>query len=372
MKVAWDARVVYGPELRGMGTYTANLLHAIGDARPEIDRVLLTDDSAKGRDRISGITPRVVGPNHGYRWQLWEQVGLPWHAARLRANLLHSPANTTPRFGMVPRVVTVHDVIPYLPEVAQETLTGRYWLKTVPEAIRSAAAVITDSEASRRDIERVLDVPGDRISVIPLAVGLDVEAPPAERVRETLTSLGVAQPYVLSLAAPAPRKNTAGVVRVFGRLARSCPDVQLVLTGVGHALRRTILELAAAEGIPEHRLRMFEYVDAPTRNALYTGTSVFLFLTLYEGFGLPILEAMRCGAPVLCSTRSSCPEVAGDATVLVDPEDEAAAADALRDMVVASESQRREWRERGWAREREFTWARTAEMTLRVYDTVAH
>jgi glycosyltransferase involved in cell wall biosynthesis len=372
VKVAWDARVVYGPELRGMGTYTANLLHAIGTARPGIDRVLLTDESANGRDRISGVTPHVVGPSRGYRWQIWEQVGLPWHAARLGVNLLHSPANTTPRFGIVPRVVTVHDVIPYLPEVAETSLSGRYWLKTVPDAVRTAAAVITDSEASRRDIERVLDVPAERISVIPLAVGRDVEAPAAATARDVLASLGVLQPYVLSLAAPAPRKNTAGVVRVFGRIARACPDVQLVLTGVDSALRRRVLEIAAAERIPESRLRMFEYVDAPTRNALYAGASVFLFLTLYEGFGLPILEAMRCGAPVLCSTRSSCPEVAGDATVLVDPGDEAAAADLLRTMLSASSAQQREWRERGWAREREFTWARTAEMTLSVYDAVAN
>jgi len=355
-----------------MGTYAANLLHAIGAARPEIDRVLLTDESAGGRDRVAGLEPQVVGPSRGYRWQLWEQVGLPWHAARLRANILHSPANTTPRFGVVPRVVTVHDVIPYLPEVSDATLRGRYWLKTVPEAIRSAAAVITDSDASRRDIIRVLNVPEDRISVIPLAVGLDVEPPSTATVAQVLASLDVRPPYVLSLAAPAPRKNTAGVLRVFGRVSRVDPGLQLVLTGVGPAFRRRILEIAAAEGIPESRLRLFDYVDAPTRNALYGGASVFLFLTLYEGFGLPILEAMRCGAPVLCSTRSSCPEVAGDATVLVDPRDEAAAADALRGMLSASSVQRQEWKARGQAREREFTWTRTAEMTLRVYDVVAH
>lgn len=372
MRVAWDARVVYGPELRGMGTYTTNLLEAIGAARPDVDRVLLTDDTPGGRDRVPGLEPRVVGPKRGYRWQLWEQIGLPWHAARLRANLLHSPANTAPRLGIVPRVVTVHDVIPYLPEVSDTTLRGRYWQKTVPDAIRTAAAVITDSDVSRRDIMRVMGVSGDRISVIPLAVGRDVEPPAPESVRQVLESLSINQPYVLSLAAPAPRKNTLGVLRIFGRVARSCPDVLLVLTGVGSALRRQVLDAAAAEGIPESRLRLFEYVDAATRNGLYAGSTVFLFLTLYEGFGLPILEAMRCGAPVLCSTRSSCPDVAGDAAVLVDPGDEAAAADALRGMLTASSLQRQAWRACGQAREREFTWSRTAEMTLRVYDAVAH
>ena len=355
-----------------MGTYTTNLLQALAATRPELQNVLLTDASLGGRDRVPGYEPRIVGPMRGYRWQLWEQVGLPWHAARLRANLLHSPANTTPRVGIVPRVVTVHDVIPYLPDVAETTLTGRYWLKTVPDAIRSAAGVITDSEASRRDIVSVMGVPAGRITVIPLAVGRDVEPASPDDVRRVRQVLDVRQPYVLALAAPAPRKNTIGVLRVFGRIARRCPDVQLVLTGVGAGLRRTVLAAAAAHGIADTRVRMFEYVDAPTRNALYGGAAVFLFLTLYEGFGLPILEAMRCGAPVLCSSRSSCPEVAGDATVMVDPADEAAAADALHAMLTASSAQQQEWRTRGQAREREFTWARTAEMTLRVYDAVAH
>jgi glycosyltransferase involved in cell wall biosynthesis len=112
-------------------------------------------------------------------------------------------------------------------------------------------------------------------------------------------------------------------------------------------------------------------VTAEQRNRLYYGAEVFLFLSLYEGFGLPILEAMRCGAPVLCSNRSSCPEVAGDAAFLVDPADEDAAAGALVAMLSATPSEREQWQLRGRTRERQFTWTRTAEMTLRVYDRVA-
>jgi len=355
-----------------MGTYAVNLVRAIGCARPSLDRIVLTDEPTPHLDRIPGLSPRVVGPSRGYRWSLWEQVGLPWHATRLRADVLHSPANTAPLMGLVPRVVTVHDVIPYLPGVAPAPLSGRYWLHTVPKAIRAAAAVLTDSEASCRDIARIFNVPTERITVVPLAVGSDVEVPTEAVVRSFLAAHDVRQPYVLSLAAPALRKNTIGVLRAFGRVARRCPDVQLVLTGVGPALRADVLAAADAHAIPVNRLRLFDYVDAESRNALYAGAAVFLFLTLYEGFGLPILEAMRCGAPVLCSTRSSCPEVAGDAAVMVDPADEAAAADALLAMIRASSSERAEWQARGSAREREFTWARTAKLTLSVYDAVAN
>ena len=371
MKVVWDGRVVYGRELRGMGAYGVNLMTAMAPLRPDVEHVVLTDEPTPHACRIRGVTPRVVGPSRGYRWHLWEQVGLPWHAATLRADVLHCPANTAPVLATVPRVVTVHDVIPYIPEVAERTLTGRYWLETVPKAIRSAAAIVTVSEASRRDIERVLHVSGDRITVVPSAAGIDVARPSPETITSVLSAHGVQPPYVLALAAPAPRKNTLGVVEVFGRTARALRDVQLVMTGVGPALRERVLAAARSLDIPERRLRLIDFADPVVRNALYAGASVFLFLSLYEGFGIPILEAMRIGVPVLCSTRASCPEVAGNAAVLVDPGDVDAAAAALIEMLRAPESQRDEWRARGQVRERAFTWQRSAEMTLQVYDAVA-
>jgi len=369
--VVWDGRVVYGPELRGIGTYGVNLLAEMARLRSDVEHVVLTDEPTAHRDRIQGITPRVVGPSRGYRWHLWEQCGLPWHAATLRSDILHCPANTAPIIASVPRVVTLHDVIPYIPEVADGELTGRYWLATVPRAIRRAAAIVTVSELSRSDIMRVMNVPGDRITVIPNAAGYDVAPLPEPAVASILADFCIQRPYVLSLAAPARRKNTLGVVEVFSHVARCIPDVQLVLTGVGPTLRGNILAAARSFGVPEDRLRLIAFVDSSVRNALYSGAAVFLFLSLYEGFGIPILEAMRCGAPVLCSTRGSCPEVAGDAAVLVDPTDIPGAADALVRMLRAPASQREQWRTRGRARERTFTWRRAAELTLGVYDAVA-
>jgi glycosyltransferase involved in cell wall biosynthesis len=372
VKVAWDARVIFAPQLRGMGSYAVNLLRAMGRARPELEPMLLIDESTPHVDRVNGLRPRVVGPSRGYRWQLWEQVGLPWHTTRLRADLLHSPANTAPRLRLVPQVVTVHDVIPYLPEIADRALEGRYWRHTVPQAIRNADAVITDSESSRQDLIRVLGLRQERITVVPLAVGADVERPADETIRSVLAVNGVQEPYVLSLAAPAPRKNTAGVLRVFARLLQTAPELQLVLTGVRSPFQEHVVELADALRIPAARLRLLDYVDAATRNALYAGAAVFLFLSLYEGFGLPILEAMRCGAPVLCSNRSSCPEVAGSAAVMVNPADEDEVIDALLGMLRAPAGDRACWQSLGAAREREFTWTRAAELTLKVYDAVAN
>jgi glycosyltransferase involved in cell wall biosynthesis len=369
--VVWDGRVVYGPELRGIGTYSANLVTEMRRLRPDVEHVVLTDEATAHPDRIQGITPRVVGPTRGYRWHFWEQYGLPWHATRLRADILHCPANTAPIVGPVPRVITVHDVIPYMADVADFTLTGRYWRATVPSAIRRAAAIVTVSELSRNDIMRVMKVPGDRIRVIPNAAGSDVVPVPEPAVASVLAKYDIQAPYVLSLAAPARRKNTLGVVEIFSHVARRIGDVQLVLIGVGSTFREKVTDAARSFGISDHRLRLIEFVDPHVRNALYSGAAVFLFLSLYEGFGIPILEAMRCGAPVLCSTRASCPEVAGDAAVLVDPTDIRAAADALVQMLRAPGLQREEWRHRGRTHERTFTWRRAAAMTLQVYDTVA-
>jgi glycosyltransferase involved in cell wall biosynthesis len=176
---------------------------------------------------------------------------------------------------------------------------------------------------------------------------------------------------VLALAAIAPRKNTIGVLRVFQRIARENGDVNLVLTGVDHGLRSEINRALTTIDIPASRVKLLGFVNPDERNALYAGAAVFLFLTLYEGFGLPILEAMRCGAPVLCSDRSSCPEVAGDAAALVDPADEEAAARIALDLMALSAADRRRWQARGFERERQFSWRNTARLTLDVYDRVS-
>lgn len=371
MKIVWDGRVLCGPEVRGIGNYATNLFHALRAAQPALEILPFADVPGPSQPSNGHVPTQVVGPTQGYRWHTWERVVLPLHAFRVKADVLHSPANTCPSWSPMPRVVTVHDVIPYLPEVSGEALHGRYWLQTVPDAVRRAHAVLTDSEASRQDIARVFGVAPSRITVAPLAVGDDVVVP--EDHGESVTRrLNIREPFLLALAATAPRKNTLGVLRVFKRLASRNGDVSLVLTGVGSTFRPTLDAALAELDIAPARVHLLDFVDSTVRNALYAQAAAFVFLSLYEGFGLPILEAMRCGAPVLCSNRASCPEVAGDAAVIVDPDDEAGAAVALSDMLSWGSQERARWQARGHAREREFTWAHCARTTLDVYDRVRH
>jgi glycosyltransferase involved in cell wall biosynthesis len=369
VRVIWDGRVLCGREIRGIGNYSLELLEALRCARPSLDLRIFVDEPIPDATRTMGFPALVVGPSRGYRWQLWERVGLPWHAIRAGADLIHSPANTTPRRSPVPRVVTVHDVIPYLPSIAGKTLTDPYWTRVLPSAIRSAAAILTCSEASRQDIVRLFRIAPERITVIPYAVSERVHAP--SDADDIVAATGVTTPYLLGLAATAPRKNTAGLIRVFKRVMAVHNDVSLVLTGVTSAVRPGVLSLLKDLDIAIERVHLLEFVEPRVRNALYSRAAAFLFLTLYEGFGLPILEAMRCGAPVICSNRSSCPEVAGDAAILVDPENDADVAASVSSIMTLSTSQRDQLIHRGRARADEFTWARTAHMTLAVYDRIA-
>jgi glycosyltransferase involved in cell wall biosynthesis len=368
MRVAWDARVLCQPELRGIGTYAANLLTAIRRSRPALELLLFHDEGFPGV--IDGVRTQRIGPSRGYRWQLWERFGLPVHAFVSRSDVLHSVANTTPPRALTPRVVTVHDVIPYLPDFAAAPWSS-YGLDKVSAPVGRAAAIITDSECSREDIHRVFGIPRERVVVVPLAVDPAFRPPPEDERTAILTQYGIRQPYVLALGAPARRKNTRGTLRAFRHIARQRPDVRLVLTGVAGPFEKVVRQMVTDSDVPSDRVVLTPFVDRDVLAALYAEAEVFLFLTLYEGFGLPILEAFKCGAPVVCSSRASCPEVAGDAAAIVDPADEVRAAEVVISVMHRSANERQVWRSRAQERERCFSWTRTAEMTLAVYDAVA-
>ena len=369
MRVAWDARVLVNGDLRGMGTYAYHLLGALRSCRKDLDLRLFHDQGTREMP-LNGFRARRIGPNRGYRWQLWERLGLPLHAYVSGCDLLHSPANTTPPRCPIPRVVTLHDAMPFLDWNAENERLP-YFQETQRQAVLGADAVITDSHYSKQDICKTLRVPESRVFVIPIAGSPEVKRPGAEEQASTLKALEVAPPFVLGLAATAKRKNTAGILKAYAELLERSRDVSLVLTGVGPHLRRTIEAEMGRLSLPANRVRLLSFVEPQELAALYAGCSAFLFLSLYEGFGIPILDAMQCGAPVVCSTRTSCPEVAGDAALLVDPENPGEVADAASEILNRSSAVRDEWRRRGESRAAAFSWELTAEHTAKLYDAVA-
>lgn len=368
MRVAWDARVLVNGPLRGMGTYALHLLPELRNCRPDLEFVLFHDGGTQPLP-IAGVRSKQIGPARGYRWQLWEQLGLPLHAMIARCDLVHSPANTTPPRSPVPRIVTLHDAMPFHSWNADANQLP-YFQQTQRRALASADTIITDSTYSKQEICEVLKVTPEKVQVIPLAANPDLVRPSLEQRQIVIAGLGVPSPFMLALAATAKRKNTLGILRAFAVLQHQVAEVTLVLTGVSEQLKPMLLEEMRSLRVPESRVRLLEFVSTPQLAALYAECDVFCFLSLYEGFGLPILDAMQCGAPVVCSNRTSCPEVAGDAAVIVDADDTDEVAAGIRSVLGRDVGAQQVWRQRGLARSAEFTWRRTAELTAAVYDSV--
>lgn len=309
--------------------------------------------------------------------KIWyEQVSAP-EAARRRANgVLHVPYFAPPLRSPVPVVVTVHDLVPVLRPEYRQTAAQRLYTLLVCRGLRAARRIITDSDASRRDLERVLHISPSVVRVIPLAVDARFR-PVAPREQDAMSGLrsrlSVPGPYVHYLGGLDRRKNVQGLIAAFARLKRErqVPH-HLVIVGATRTdnplfydPRPDVERLGLTDCV-----RMIDRVSDEEARALHAGSDAFVFPSLYEGFGLPPLEALACGAPVVCSHASSLPEVIGDAAVLVDAKDEAALAAALGRVLSDSEL-RRDLRARGPAQAARFTWTETAGATARVYREAA-
>jgi glycosyltransferase involved in cell wall biosynthesis len=313
---------------------------------------------------LLAATTVPVNARHRIQWVLGEQALLPRMAARAGVDLVHSLASTAPLWGRFRRVVTVHDLIYARFPNAHAGIRDKGMKVLVPLAARRSDRVIVDSTSTRDDLVRLLGVPGARIDVVPLGLGsMRREAPLSEPEVRARFDLGERR-VVLSLSAKRPHKNLPALI---GALARLSPEHRplLVLPGYATAHEAELHELARAAGV-EHDVRFLGWRSGEEIECLWSVAEVFVFPSLYEGFGLPVLEAMARGVPVACSDASSLPEVAGDAALLFDPRDERAIAESLG-RLLGDSTLREQLRARGLARAREFSWERAARLTLESY-----
>jgi len=294
-------------------------------------------------------------------------VGLPWLARRLGASLVHCTYVTPPRCP-VPTVVTVHDVS-FARHPEWFTRRDRALLGTaVPYSARRARAVIAPSEHARREIVELLGIPDQRVHVTPEACGREFRPVAAAERAEALRRAGLEGPYVLSLGNLQPRKNLARLLEAWRRLRDAgCLDGhRLVLAGGAHGKREPVARLVAEAGLGD-TVVLPGYVPQADLPGLYSGATAFVYPSLYEGFGLPVLEAMACGAPVASSGAASLPEVAGDAALLFDPLDAEGIAASLG-ALLADEALRAALAARGFSRAANFSWAACARSTLAAYE----
>jgi glycosyltransferase involved in cell wall biosynthesis len=264
-------------------------------------------------------------------------------------------------------VVTVHDLaFRRFPETAPHST--RAWLGRIERTLARATRIIAVSESTRRDLVELYGVEPARVPVIPLGVDRSVFRPQSEEaVRAVRTRFGIDGPYILSVGGIEPRKNLPNLVRAAAGVRG---DVTLVVAGaaVGWNPEGTALLRGALDSLPaEVRRRVVQtgYVSEPEKVALMSGAEALVYPSLYEGFGLPLLEAMACGTPVVTSDRSSLPEVAGQAAVFVDPDDPEAITAGI-DRVLSDARLRTRLREAGGERAARFTWEETARKTAAV------
>jgi glycosyltransferase involved in cell wall biosynthesis len=312
---------------------------------------------------LPAVTVPVNARNRS-QWVLGEQALLPRLAAREGVNVVHSLASTAPLWGTFRRVVTVHDLIfARFPE-AHAGIRDKGMRVLVPWAARRSHRVIADSGCTRDDLVELTGVGAERIDVVPLGVGMAPrEKPMPEGEVRARFGLGERQ-VVLSLAAKRPHKNLGALI---GALAILPADRRplLVLPGYPTWHEPELRERARRAGVA-HDVRFLGWLPEGEIEALWAISRAFVFPSLYEGFGLPVLEAMAREVPVACSNTSSLPEVAGDAALLFDPRDERAIAAALRSLLEDA-ALREELRARGRIRARQFSWERTARLTLGSY-----
>ena len=379
MRIGLDARWIF-QELSGIGTYTTELIREFARLETGHEFVLFFRDPAI-RDRVwsaAGLDGHPRFRAHMVPWGVfspWSQLRLPAVLRRLEIDIFHSPNYMIP-FGAFPRgkphavkcVATVHDLIPLLfPEQTPRALKTRLFplfKRVMFEVGARANAILTVSETSRADILRSLRIPREREGRVRAVYnGVAPEYRPASRrpaPHKTILYVGRFDPY----------KNVEGLLEAFAILrARGGPDARLKIVGAPDPRYPEATRRARELGL-EGLVEWAGYAGGADLVDAYQQADVFALLSRYEGFGLTVLEAMACGTPVVCSDIGALREVVGDAVLIVDGADPAAAAAALG-RVLTEPGVAAKLGRKGLARAREFTWARTAAETLKVYEEAA-
>lgn len=350
-------------ERTGVGNYLARLVEAMGRVAPDEDIALYLHTPA--REPLPFPSVRVP-PS-----PLWTTARLAMHlAAHGGPRVMLYPAHSLPLWtGRSRSVVTIHDLaFELFPR--HFTRADRLRLRAITRhAVLRADLLLADSDATRDDLVRVMGVPESRVRRVHLGVDARFAPPPPGVVAEVRSRYGLSRPFILMVGTLQARKNHATLIRALPLLHARGVDVDLVAAGGKGWLFDETMRLVRDLGMEAH-VRFLGYVPDEDLPGLYGAAEAAALVSLYEGFGLPVLEAMACGAPVLVSNVSSLPEVGGDAVLMVEPLDVEAVADALARLVLDS-SLRAELRARAPRHLRRFSWDRTARETLDVLNEVA-
>jgi glycosyltransferase involved in cell wall biosynthesis len=367
MRVAIDARKLHD---FGIGTYIRNLLRELARIDRETDYVLLTPPTDLDVGTQLGPNFRTVlepSPNYSLR----EQIHVPWVLRRERPHVFHAPHYVLPPAVPCRSVVTIHDCIHLMfPQYLPNKAAYAYARASMWAAVKRSDCILTVSEASKRDILHFFNVAPEKIVVVYNAIDEHFWlTPPDEEVARVRERYQLDYQFVLYVGNIKPHKNLVRLIEAFDEL-RHTGHEELKLLIIGDEISKLPSLRRAVHRHKLHKhVRFLGFVSDGTLRILYRLASLFVFPSLYEGFGLPPLEAMASGTPVVTSNQSSMPEVTGDAAVLVDPYDVSSLVDGMR-RVLTDPALAALLRRRGPERARDFSWAQSVEKTRAVYERV--
>lgn len=368
MRIAIDARKLHD---FGIGTYIRNILTELSRLDRETEYVVLCRPDDVDSGDVLGRNFRMV-PETAPTYSIAEQFKIPLSLAREHVQLVHEPHYVLPPLLNCRSVVTIHDCIHLMfPEYLPNKLAYVYAKSSMWTASRKADRILTVSEASKRDILRFFNVPPEKVVVIHNAIDERFLAPAnPERMELVRQRYQLDHPFVLYVGNIKPHKNIERLIAAFGAARGQCQD-DLKLIIIGDEISKYP---ALRQSVHKHKLdkhvRFLGFQPMETLAAFYRQARAFVFPSLYEGFGLPPLEAMACGAPVVTSNVSSLPEVAGGAALLVDPYDVEAIANGIV-RAVTDEPFRAVMIEKGKQRARTFSWKQSVSKIHEIYMEVA-
>ena len=352
----------------GIPNYIHNLLSSLGQVDRDNEYFLYTgrplpmELDLPGNFRVETVS--FPSP----RLQLWYQIGLPLRMKRDRLDLFHDPVYPLPFHLPVPGVITVHDLSNYTdPGVHsfRSVMAGKFF----PLHLRKARRIITDSRYTASRIKGIFPWTEDRIRVIHLGVSENFKrVEDGGALRSVAENYGLPSRFMLFLGTLEPRKNLDRLLAAFADCAGDVPHSLVIAGGLGWKYERLLKRISSHP--VAGRIHLTGFVEEEDLPALLSMAEFLVYPSLLEGFGLPILEAMACGTPVLTSDTSSMPEIAGDAAYLIDPGSVESITGGLR-RLAADEGLRVELARRGRKRASGFSWRKTAEQTLEVYRSAA-
>lgn len=371
MKVGFEAAVA-NDNLTGLGTYTRNLLNSFSEMK-KMDQLCLIHythkNNGENNEKKEALVPR-------YPFYLSKVFGIPAAVRRCDPDLLHLPVHRCDDFLTyylnpgVKKVLTVHDLIPFFYDDQRNFQTKYLWVPMLKIVHAKNTLIITVSDHTRKDCEKYLHVPREKIRVIPLAADpVFVQHPDKGAIKVKVSAkFGIPGPFIFYTGSLMPRKNLHRLIEAFIVLKRKgYPHILVIggsVMGCPSDLRHII-----SHGNLQRDIRFTGYVTKEDLVDMYNAAEIFVFPSLYEGFGIPPLEAMACGTPVVVSNTSSLPEVVGDAGRLIDPTDSKKLAAALEEILL-DEGYRDELSRKGIARSKMFSWEKTGRETWKVYEEI--